>query len=139
MENLLTDKLDVLMTEKLKAGFKHVTDRLGAQMLDMDAKLVGHSNMDAKLETNRTWVSEQLEVLATNSVKQNHDLSVKLTAEIGEIKGKKVPAYVTDIWESVGTLSARITDVQHMLDDIVGTKKMSKLGASRSGNKPVVN
>ena len=42
-------------------------------------------------------------------------------------KGKGAPVYVTDLWDSVGQLAARLTDMQVMLDDLYGSKKVGKL------------
>lgn len=41
--------------------------------------------------------------------------------------GVPVPPYVSDLWDSVGTLAARLTDCQVLLDDMCGSKKASKL------------
>ena len=48
---------------------------------------------------------------------------------------KRVPDYVNDLWESIGTLSARITDLQHVMDDVVGTKKVARARANSGGVK----
>ncbi len=41
------------------------------------------------------------------------------------------PRHVSDIWESIGTLSCRLTDMQTTFDDLLGIKKMKSSRAQR--------
>ena len=71
------------------------------------------SNLKEQLKNISTYMKNQQEEVSNNKIQIQTLI--------------KNPPFVNDLWESVGTLAARLTDMQFVIDETIGSEAWAKL------------
>eukprot|EP00392_Amoebophrya_sp_AT5.2_P013269 g13387.t1 len=122
-------QLDEVLTEKMEHGFNQMLENL-KQSREQEKRREEEQIQEvfAGLETKISQSNELARIDAENLrehvIGQLETVKEKLaTLE----KNNKAPTFVTDLWTSIGEMASRITDLQLILDNYLGSRKIAML------------
>ncbi|CAD7946991.1 unnamed protein product [Amoebophrya sp. A25] len=98
--------------------------------------------VDASVEAARLDSEAFREKMHELVLESRQTLFEKLQQELKKVQAeadqKRTPAYVNDLWESIGTLASRLTDMQQLLDTHLGSRKVAQLRHIHSPSEAVM-